>query len=75
MTKTEAEAMYATAVREALGREFDAWEVEMMRELWDEDVDAREAAQEIEHAAEQRWMQHEPDPELIGGRGHLIIER
>lgn len=85
MTRSEQIAMYETEVRSALGRRLEDHEVDLMRELWDEDVNPQDAALAIEHANETAWVNRQADTTPRGrytqqevedirgaGRGHLL---
>ena len=74
MSKSEAWALYVNEVRSALGRPLDGEERDHMRQLWELDVDAEEAAREIQRETTANAMRLEGyEREVLAGpTNHLL---
>ena len=85
MSRADAKAIYETEVRSALDRPLEDHEVDLMRDLYDDDVSAQDAALAIENANETAWVNRQADTTPRGrytqqeveditnaGRSHLL---
>lgn len=55
MTKSEAQAIYETEVRTAVGHELFEWYLDHIREAYDDDLTAGECVQMIENESEKAY--------------------